>query len=115
MGNRYDMMEDSYGLFGEDMEAPEELNLSGGRHPNPWASEVGDHLQAEGVRRSLERSTAARFHLVRDHDDDGDRDDVDGDGDHDDIDADHDDDGYYESDYVSFLLIYGIYFCVDLG
>ena len=38
---------------------------------------------------------------MRDHDDDGDRDDVDGDGDHDDIDA--DDDGYYESDYVSFF------------
>lgn len=50
---------------------------------------------------------------MRDHDSDGDRDDVD--GDHDDIDADHDDDGYYESDYVSLLLIYGIYFCVDLG
>ena len=65
MGNRYDMMEDSYGLFREDIEAPEELNPSGGRHPNPWASEVGDHLQAEGVRRSLERPAAARFHLVR--------------------------------------------------
>ena len=36
---------------------------------------------------------------MRDHDSDGDRDDVD--GDHDDIDA--DDDGYYESDYVSFF------------
>ena len=40
---------------------------------------------------------------MRDHDDDGDRDDVDGDGDHDDIDADHDDDGDYGSDYVSFF------------